>query len=354
MLSTLIKFTSLAEKVIPKKSSIPVLQNVCIKDGKIMATDLEMTVLMPIEDIRSMLIPFRILNTVLKSKPKSMSVDIISGDKIRIDYDNKAVIFPALDIDDYPDVPMGPFENVGTWTTDVVRQLYDLVPFCSSDPLRPSLCGIYVNQNGSLRSVATDGHVLRLNCNDSYNSTIDFEGIIPKRVIQLLPRFVKKEVVLSQSEEHLCFIIDGKVNIIVNRINNAYPNFDRVIHTKFTGSVELNPEQLSGMVKSAMDFADRDQRKSVIELKGNLLSMMVQNDDMETMWQSQIKLENHANQNLKLGLDLTYLNKVLNGFGENKLLWKYNDDVSASVFTTNGPDLSLIMPIRLTREDSDE
>ena len=354
MLSTLMKFIPMVEKIIPRRSSIPVLQNVCIRDGKILATDLEMTIIMPIKDDRSMLLPFRIVKTVLKSRPKSVVVDVIGDNKIRIDYDQKSVIFPSVDIDDYPDLSMGPFTNVGTWTTSVVRQLYELVPFCSSDELRPSLCGIYINQNGSLRSCATDGHVLRMVCDEKYKSSNSFEGIIPKRVIQLLPRFVKKEVLVSESTEHLCFSIDGNVNVITNKINNVYPNIERVIPTEFSGHVEVDPGQLSTIVKSALDFADKEQRKSVIELKGDVLSMMVHNDDMETMWQSQIKLGSHANQRLKLGLDLAYLDKVLNGFRDDKLLWKYNDDVSASVFTNDGPDMSLIMPIRLTREDSDE
>ena len=78
-----------------------------------MAMDLEMTVTIPVEDKRSFLIPFGIIKAVLKSRSKEFSIDI-KGEKIRLSYDDKAVIFPIQDVADFPNSPLGELKEVGT------------------------------------------------------------------------------------------------------------------------------------------------------------------------------------------------------------------------------------------------
>ena len=84
MLQKLIKFIQLANRVVPKKTTLPILSNVCVEDGFIRATDLETTIRMPVDDRRRYTIPFGILKSVLKSKPKSFDVDMLINKKIKI------------------------------------------------------------------------------------------------------------------------------------------------------------------------------------------------------------------------------------------------------------------------------
>ena len=107
MLDALIKFIPIAEKIVPRRSTIKVLENICIHEGRIMATDLEMTVTMPIDEKRSFLIPLGIVKTILKSRPKSVDVREDGNGRLRIAYDDKAVIFPMQDVADYPKSPPG-------------------------------------------------------------------------------------------------------------------------------------------------------------------------------------------------------------------------------------------------------
>lgn len=70
MLQKLIRFLPIAEKVINRKTTLPILSHICVKDGYVSATDLENTVRMKIDDFRTYTIPLNILKTVLKAKPK--------------------------------------------------------------------------------------------------------------------------------------------------------------------------------------------------------------------------------------------------------------------------------------------
>ena len=76
MIQELIKFIQLANRVVPKKTTLPILSSVCVEDGFIRATDLETTVRMPLEDKRRYTLPLGVLKSVAKSKPKSFDIDL--------------------------------------------------------------------------------------------------------------------------------------------------------------------------------------------------------------------------------------------------------------------------------------
>jgi len=359
MLDALIRFIPIAEKIIPRRSSIKVLENICIADGKIMATDLEMTVTMPIAEKRSFLIPLGIAKTILKSRPKSVGVREEANGKLRVTYDDKAVIFPMQDPADYPKSPPGDFTLVGTWTADVINKLYSQVPFCSADELRPALCGVFVSQNGVISSCATDGHVLRLikNIDEASACTMvnKFTGIIPKKVLQLLPRFVDESVSVSESEDSLRFSLSHNVELIVHRIDGTFPNYERVIPAEFRGSIQVDKEKLNRLMTSARDFSDKETRKSVFKVVGKNLVIAVENLEDEMRWESKLPIEAISGKKLEMGLNLDCLERVLKGIETPKTSWKYNDSDSAALFIeVNGKEndnlINLIMPIRLPKE----
>ena len=85
---------------------------------------------------------------------KSFTIEVHedTNGKIRINYDDKGVIFPMQEVADYPtSPPSDTFTNIGALDiADVINKLYAQVPFCSTnDELRPALlCGVFVSQNG--------------------------------------------------------------------------------------------------------------------------------------------------------------------------------------------------------------
>ena len=71
MIQNLYKFVQLAQRIVPKKTTLPILSSVCVEDGFIRATDLETTIRMPIDDKRRYTLPFGVLKSVLKSNRKN-------------------------------------------------------------------------------------------------------------------------------------------------------------------------------------------------------------------------------------------------------------------------------------------
>jgi len=116
MLFHLNKFIPIAEKIIPRRTSIPILTNICFNKGKIVATDLEMTLVKTTEDKSSLLIPANILKLVIKSKPKTLTVEKLSDNKAKINYDSKSITFPSESVEEFPVLPKGRFKTVAVWS----------------------------------------------------------------------------------------------------------------------------------------------------------------------------------------------------------------------------------------------
>ena len=246
MLHQLMRFVPIADKIIPRNTSLPILTNIMVDKGVMRATDLETTALMKIEDERSYLLPISIIKTILKSKPKNINVELLPDNKIQINYHNRGVIFPAMDIEDYPEQSNYKFKTIGTWTKQVLQELYHQLLYCSTDELRPVLTGVLVRQNSTILTCATDGHVLRLirDVDPDKKCKINkkFEGIISNKCIQLLARFVINSAKVYLSKETMKFDIGDGLEIYSRLIDAEYPRFENVLPDQFSGTIHFDRE----------------------------------------------------------------------------------------------------------------
>ena len=88
MLQKLFKFIQLAQKIVPKKTTLPILACICVEDGFIRATNLETTIRMPVEDKRKYTLPYGVLKSVLKSKPKELDIELLKNQQVKLSYDS--------------------------------------------------------------------------------------------------------------------------------------------------------------------------------------------------------------------------------------------------------------------------
>jgi len=360
MLQELVRFLPVAEKIVPRNSTIEVLRNLCIKDGYVLATDLELIARMPVPETRSFLIPFGIVKTVLKSKPASIDFDLSEPNRIRINYDNKSVSFPRGEVADFPNLPETEFQPIGKWSKEAVMLLHSQLPYVSNDELRPALNGVYLNQNGSFSSCATDGHVLRVisEMDPAHECELkEYSGILPKRVLQLLPRLIKDIVQVTCSEDYFRFELEHGLTLYMRNVEGTYPDFARVIPKEFASAVKVDVSRLMNLTEAAKAFANKATMASVFEIDEDQLSIKVENSEDDLRWESSMTVDRASGGSLKVGMNLGYLEKVLDGIEGKQAMWKFNDGNSASVFVeigdASGSPMNLIMPIRLPKEDDD-
>ena len=212
MIQNLYKFVQLAQKIVPKKTTLPILSCVCVEDGFIRATDLETTIRMPVDDKRKYTLPFGVLKSVLKSKPKKLDIDILPKKQVKLSYDGKSVMAGTLDPDDYPLMPKESFKKLNSWDKATIKALGCMIPFTSKEELKAALMGININMGDDLTFAATDGHLLRETKikNGSSEQEQKFNGIIPALPIDIIARYAGSSTDVTYSKSHIRLTIRFK------------------------------------------------------------------------------------------------------------------------------------------------
>ncbi len=358
MLNNLIRFLPIAEKVINRRTTLPILGYVCVRDGYLTATDLENTIRMKVDEKRNYTIPLNILKVILKAKPKVLKIDVLKDGKVQIKYDLRKVSFQALDPEEFPNLPVGKFKSVGKWTPEILRTLYSQLPYTSNDELKPALIGVLVHQNGTLLSCATDGHILRqindVNIDGKAKLIKDFKGIIPNKALQILARAVKTDVNVALSKTHLRVGINKNMEFFTRLIDEKYPDYDAVIPKEFSGSVILEKGSFTAIVKDAKPFVNSETKQCSFAILKSSVALCVTDNEKDIHWNSNLPVIDRDGEDITIGLNLVLLEKILKGIDENDTLWQYNTPLTASVLTgINGTQpniLHLVMPIRLEED----
>jgi len=228
---------------------------------------------MKIDDDRSYLIPIGIVKTILKSKPKNIEIELLPDAKIQINYHNSGVIFPAMELQDYPEALNYKFKTIGVWTKKVFQEFYHQLLYCSTDELRPALTGVLVRQNSAILTCATDGHVLRLirdiDPEKKCKISDKFEGIISHKCIQLLTRFVINSAKISIADDLIRFEMNDGIAIYSKLIDGQYPTFENVLPDQFSGTIHFDRELMLKLTNDAKPFSNRHTHLSEVKVDAN-------------------------------------------------------------------------------------
>ncbi len=157
---------SLLEPVVPKKPARPILANVKLSNGQVIAGDAELYVAVALDDIDGeCLLPFVELSKLLKTVPGAEELEIKQdGGKIELVWSTGKATFELKPLEDFPGQPKEPQAIKVTVQGDrLVKTLKDMLPYCSKEDSKPILTGVNVNMLGDRIEVAgADGFRLGL------------------------------------------------------------------------------------------------------------------------------------------------------------------------------------------------
>ena len=111
-IKSLNRFVKMAERLVIRSPSLPILGHVLVDKGSMRVTDLENTLIMSVDDKRSYTIPFSALKAALKQRPEDLSIELEKDNKITLSYDNKNLTVKGLDPADFPIIPKGKFSMI--------------------------------------------------------------------------------------------------------------------------------------------------------------------------------------------------------------------------------------------------
>jgi len=353
MIKNLIKFIQLAQKVVPNKTPLPILSCICVENGFIRATNLETTIRMPVDDKRRYTLPFGVLKSIMKSKPKKLDIELLKDRHIKLIYDSKNVVLKTLDPDDYPLMPAESFKLIGSWSFKTIKALWCMIPFASKEELRAALRGINVNLGDDLTFAATDGHVLRETRikNDSSGQKNKFKGIIPALPIDMISRYTGSSTEVSYSKSYIKFALPSDIEMIIRLIDEKYPPYEEFVNGKKGNSVEFSKDDMLSVIRDAKEFCDKTTQRGELVASNGSIELSTKDNERELSFNSSLSGENRQGESERTGFNLKYLEKVLKSINSDTIRWEYGKPIEASYFRGLSDEdegiTNLLMPIRL-------
>ena len=182
--------------VVPKKPRLPILTNVLLRDGRAVATDLEVALSLEFPEAQgTYLIPHKDVLDYLRFVPGDTLAKLSQdGDTLTISCGASYSTFPGASLDDYPPQT---FELEGTQELHLdgdrmVEALQMALDYATKDDSRPVLCGVtLVIEEGSAWAAAGDGYRMfykEIPCKDGTVMTT----IIPAKAVEALGQLWKQ------------------------------------------------------------------------------------------------------------------------------------------------------------------
>lgn len=298
-----------------------------------------------------------ILNAVkeLPEQPLQMTIDDQSLSVV-VDYQNGSFSLAALPADDYPVMPdMSDDATVLTLNQQLLAENISRSLFATAqDEIRPVMGGVYFDLTAdNLAVVATDGHKLVRNRILTIKNDVPASFILPQKPAQLLkgvlPKCEGDVVVKFNSKGAEVRYADGCLNCRL--IEGRYPNYNSVIPTANTNSINVDRKSLMGALKRVLPFASESSQLIRFHVEAQRLCLTAEDIDFATSAKESVACE-YNGAKMDIGFKGGAIYEILNNIASDEVTILLADPSRAGVVVpTVQPEgqeiLMLIMPMLL-------
>ena len=345
---------ALADKIINKKPTIPILSGILLdaSEGKltIAATDLEVG----LTSYRhaSVTVPGR---AVVPSRKLFDLVRLLPNTDLRLQADGAAVVataptftakLPGFIIEDYPTMPMCPL-NAQRLPAEAVARAIGRVRFAvTGSDTRYFLAGaLFVVADGRMRMIATDGHRLAL-AESACDGTVP-PIILPRKALDALPAILAGDahVEFSTTAKH-AFFRSGSRILLSRLIDGTFPAYKRVIPKPIDARLSTATGPLMDALRRAGALAADARTRAVrFDLRADALGLDADSPEGET---AEVVGTTYGGDPIKISLN--YVLEFLNAVKTDQVTVEAWDPMRPVVWRTVGGEDTytyVIMPLRM-------
>lgn len=283
-------------KVVPLRSSSPILENILITaDGNgvsLTASDLEttMTVVIPddgganaVREVGRAVIPARLLHEIVKQVTDD-TVAVESPDGVHaagIAWGSGRSSLPCFEAADYPDTSGGggDAQTVSVHAPDLLSALNSTAFATCDNGLRPALSGILFEftPDGST-VVATDAHRMACCDLDGVRTEKPAQFILPKRNVAVLKGILGSlgdvPVTLTFGATGAVFSAEG-TSLRVRPVADAFPRWRSIIPERGTSELTIGRQDLASMLRRISVCANKETAFVKMSLKAEVTGGLV-------------------------------------------------------------------------------
>jgi len=290
--TALLKELQSVSGVLNSSNTLPILDNFLFnienKRLTISASDLEstMTTFLEVESKTNgnVAIPAKLLLDIIKALPEhplTFSIDDNLAVEISSDYGKYKL--SGFSADEFPKIPA--IENTSSFkmSAEVLKRAIDKTIFaCSTDEIRPVMCGIYFQLDAErLNVVTTDAHkLIRYSRTDIKNKDVaDF--VLPKKPMHLLKGILPSninDVNIEYNKSNVIFNFDN-ITLVSRLVDGTYPNYEAIIPDENPNRLTVDRMLFSNAIRRVSIFANRSTYKIKLSINGS--ELLISAEDLD-------------------------------------------------------------------------
>lgn len=342
-------------RVANTRNTLPILANVLLKtiDNRlsVSATNLDIGITHfiggKISKPGSITVPARLTQDFVTSLPDSVINLELTDNKLHIVTEKYNSVINGIAADEFPVMPeVGKGISWRVPARDFKKALSQTVLAASGDDARPVLTGVYFHSDGkNLVLAATDSY--RLAEKSIGKNTKEINLIVPATAIHDLLRVIgdsNDELLVVHDDQQIIFKTSD-VSLVARLIDGTYPDYRKLLPTKFDVVARLKKEDFLGITKVSSLFARESAGSVTVKVEDGKVSI---NSIASQLGENTATADAEINGEGEITINSRYLIDGLNAFDADVVEFCFNGKLEPSILRDpNSPNYThLIMPLR--------
>ncbi|OGN07796.1 MAG: DNA polymerase III subunit beta [Candidatus Yanofskybacteria bacterium RIFCSPHIGHO2_01_FULL_45_42] len=351
------KALNLAEKIVGKNGSLPILNNILIKTEngrlKISATNLEMGINCyigaKIEEIGELTVPARIFSDFINGISDE-KVSLVSKNNIlTVNSEKYKTQIYGLSGEDFPIIPKIKEGILMTIQSEILKNAFEsVIDSVAISETRPELSGIYISTNNQKISfVATDSFRLAEKI-VSHKSEKNMSFILPRNAAAEMIRICSEfegNILIKINENQISFSTED-FELVSRLVEGNYPDYKKVIPEKIISKAVMEKEIMERVIRLAGLFSSNIADIKVIFTEKEAEFLSKNSGKGEIKAKATVSLTNSP---FDMSVNYRYLLDGLKILKNNKIAIKFTGQGNPIILQSEKEDegiLYLVMPLR--------
>lgn len=302
--------------VVPKRTSMPVLQGVLVMDGYLIANNMEMTVKVKIDGIEgeTFIIPERAFDLINNLPEGEIEISATARESITIKANKIKNKYQTMSPENFPLTAVQAEGSELTIRADTllesIKHVSYAVPAQGANAAMTSMC--LQAAGGQLSFVGLDGHVIAW---DRVNYDGEFELLIPKNTVDRLKSIgLSGDVQIKHNNTGAVFITE-EFEVYTRLVEGAYFKYQSMFKELPIHTVVSRQELLDAMTRAKMCTEERCPVR--FEIEGECLNLSIK--DKTTDYHETVALKEKMADALTIGFDARLVLETLKAFSCNNV-----------------------------------
>ena len=338
---------AVVKQVINSKAQIETTRGALISNGRIIGTDLNTFISVPIDTDESFILPFKAIQMIEQLPDGFISISC-ADKKICIQSDTVTSRFSTLLPNDFPSVPeISEIEPVAIETEVFKTAISNIIYLAKESTNNPIYGGVCIKYGtDGVDFVSCDGVRLADYTAKSLKNKIDC--VVPKQAAAIAVSVCgdSESVLIGATSKHLILDI-GDVRIITRVLGGQYLDFKKILNV-IRKEIKLDVSVLRGCISRSTVVCSDLMHPVKLEIGNGY--MIIEANTADGTYNEKITFEENGTENsVLIGVNSVKFLEILKKFGSGEITLEYTKPTEAIIIKKDSLK-AMILPVKLRAE----